>query len=123
MRAESNRWNLFCQTEWAINRFEETLQDYTHAPNSGNGLLSVAADAIADIRAGVDIDLAVIHTLTHVAKIQLQHTVALKEFGSHKKCLAAGRAVTAIIRQLSEFDYPYLDPIIGVSNLPLVFEF
>ena len=79
-------------------------------------------DAIVDVRAGVYIDLAVIHTLTHVAKIQLQHTVALKEIGSHKKCLAAARAVTAIVRQLSEFDYAYLDPIVGVSVISIIFK-
>lgn len=70
--------------------------------------------------AGVETELVVVHTLAHVAAVQLHHPFAQKEAASHDKCVDAARAVTGVIRQLAEPDYAFLDPIVGVSP-PRVF--
>ena len=75
----------------------------------------MADDSGASVR--VDVEIALVHTLARVAAIQLHHQFASKERNSHEKCLKAAREVTTIVRQLTEYDYPFLDPIIGVSTI------
>jgi hypothetical protein len=61
--------------------------------------------------------LAVVHTLTYVASVQLHHVFALKDATSHEKCLAAAGGAISIIREIADQDFQFLDPIMGVSIL------
>jgi hypothetical protein len=104
--AEPGQWEQVCQISFALSRFTSSLPSYIVADDSG-----------ASVR--VDVEIALVHTLARVAAIQLHHQFASKERNSHEKCLKAAREVTTIVRQLNEYDYPFLDPIIGVSTSAL----
>ncbi|KAJ7221622.1 hypothetical protein GGX14DRAFT_670523 [Mycena pura] len=55
----------------------------------------------------IDVDLFAVHTMMHVATLHL-HKDALGRATFH-----AGNAILALIRQLNEGDYEYLDPILS----------
>lgn len=104
MPAEPGQWEQVCQISFALSRFTTSLPSYI-VPSENPAIVHV------------DVELALVHTLAHVSAIQLHHPFASKERNAHEKCLKAARDVTTIIRQLDEIDYPFLDPIIGVSSL------
>lgn len=66
-----------------------------------------------------DVELLNVHTLIYAATIYLNRPLADVQPASFEKCLMAAGAVTALIRQLSDRDYEYLDPISSVSASPL----
>ena len=83
---------------------------------SGSASLSTSV-SVAPPR--LDVQLALVHTLAHAASLQLLgHASQRSKIDLQKRCLDSARAMTTIIRHLSEFNYPFLDPIIGVSTEP-----
>lgn len=59
--------------------------------------------------------LIVVHTLIQVAVLQLYQRFAQDDPVTYDKCSAAAKACATITKYISEQDYDYLDPIIGVS--------
>ncbi|CAK5265903.1 unnamed protein product [Mycena citricolor] len=57
--------------------------------------------------------LIAVHTLAHTALISLHDRLASNDPVSYEQCSHAARACCAIITQLSETDFAYLDPILG----------
>ncbi|KAF8629149.1 hypothetical protein AX17_005734 [Amanita inopinata Kibby_2008] len=55
------------------------------------------------------------HTLTYTAVIKLFQSLSAEDVVSFEKCARAARSCTVIIKQLSDQDYAFLDPIVGVS--------
>ncbi|TCD63276.1 hypothetical protein EIP91_005766 [Steccherinum ochraceum] len=60
-----------------------------------------------------DIDLFVIHTMIHVSTLHLHRDLAKTQAVPYEKCWIAANAVTTLVRELSENDYNFLDPIIS----------
>lgn len=56
----------------------------------------------------IDVDLFAIHTMMHVATLHLYKDALGRE------TLHAGNSILALIRQLNDGDYEYLDPILTV---------
>jgi hypothetical protein len=54
------------------------------------------------------------HTLAHAAIIHLYYPFGTEDPTSYEKCLRAARSIVTVINHLSEVDYDFLDPIIGV---------
>ncbi|KLO15342.1 hypothetical protein SCHPADRAFT_902493 [Schizopora paradoxa] len=78
---------------------------FTHSPNNSNLASStsnsstpIPPDSVDAIDAA-DPELILIHTLLHVATIQLFHPFAQKDARAHAKCLGAARAVTGVLRR------------------------
>jgi hypothetical protein len=67
----------------------------------------------------IDVDLFAIHTMVHVSTLHLHKDIMGQE------CFHAASAVLALIRQLNDGDYEYLDPILSVRGafLPRVLIF
>jgi hypothetical protein len=61
----------------------------------------------------IDHSLFVVHGLLHAATIQLHSPFALKDQASQQKSTAVATVATAMIHDLDEMDYPFLDPIMG----------
>lgn len=59
--------------------------------------------------------LIIVHTLIQVSVLNLYQKFAQDDPVAYDKCSAAAKAVVAITKYISEQDYDYLDPIIGVS--------
>ncbi|KAI0081436.1 hypothetical protein K474DRAFT_1682025 [Panus rudis PR-1116 ss-1] len=59
----------------------------------------------------IDIDLLTIHTLVQVSIIHLHRELADTNQESYQKCIVAANTVTAYLRQLSDNEFVYLDPI------------
>lgn len=57
------------------------------------------------------------HTLAHAAIIHLYYPFGTEDPTSYEKCLRAARTIVTIIKHLSEVDFEFLDPVIGVSRL------
>ncbi|KAI0927943.1 hypothetical protein AcW2_004110 [Taiwanofungus camphoratus] len=58
-----------------------------------------------------DIDLVGIHTLIYAATIHLNRDFIETQPSSYEKCLISANSVTALVRNLSDNDYDFLDPI------------
>ncbi|KAF8627219.1 hypothetical protein AX15_004481 [Amanita polypyramis BW_CC] len=58
------------------------------------------------------------HTLAHTAMIQLYRSFSSDDAVSFEKCARAARSCIIIIKQLTDQDFSFLDPIIGVSFEP-----
>jgi hypothetical protein len=56
------------------------------------------------------------HTLAHAAIIHLYYTFGTEDPASYEKCLRAARSIVTTIKHLSEVDFDFLDPIIGVRS-------
>ena len=63
------------------------------------------------------------HTLAHAAVVHLYYPFGTEDPTSYQKCLRAARAIVTIIKHLSEVDFEFLDPIIGVSRFASQVEF
>ena len=63
-----------------------------------------------------DVDLVAIHTLIYTATIHLHRDHIETQTQSFEKCLYAASSVAALVRELSEDDYAFLDPITSVST-------
>jgi hypothetical protein len=59
--------------------------------------------------------LIVVHTLIQVSILHLYQRFAQDDPVTYEKCSAAAKACVAITKYISDQDYDYLDPIIGVS--------
>lgn len=59
--------------------------------------------------------LLVAHVLAHTALVQLYRPLAQDDPIMFDKCARSARACVAVIKHISERDYKYLDPIVGVS--------
>lgn len=64
-----------------------------------------------------DVDLVSIHTLIYTATIHLHRDHIETQTPSFEKCLYAASSVAALVRELNEDDYAFLDPINSVSIL------
>jgi len=62
-----------------------------------------------------------IHTLTHAATIHLYHPFGHEDPVAYEKCLGAARCCVSITKHITEADYEFLDPILGVSPPLLCF--
>ncbi|TFY60244.1 hypothetical protein EVJ58_g5273 [Rhodofomes roseus] len=58
-----------------------------------------------------DVDLVTIHTLIYTATIHLHRDHIEAQTQSFEKCLYAASSVAALVRELNEDDYAFLDPI------------
>jgi hypothetical protein len=56
----------------------------------------------------IDVDLFAVHTMMHVATLHLYKDALGRE------TFLAGNSILALIRQLNDGDYEYLDPILSV---------
>ena len=56
------------------------------------------------------------HTLAHAAIIHLYYPFGTEDPASYEKCLRAARSIVTVIKHLSEVDFDFLDPIIGVRS-------
>lgn len=63
--------------------------------------------------------LIITHTLAHTAMIHLHRSMARDDPISFDKCLQSARAGLALIKLISDQDFAFLDPIIGVSSAHL----
>ncbi|GJJ11872.1 hypothetical protein Clacol_006110 [Clathrus columnatus] len=64
-------------------------------------------------RTVVDTSLFVIHALLQAATIQLHSQFAFKDVASQQKSATVAALATAMVHDLEESDYPFLDPIMG----------
>jgi hypothetical protein len=55
------------------------------------------------------------HTLAHAAIIHLYYPFGTEDPTSYEKCLRAARSIVTVIKHISEVDFDFLDPVIGVS--------
>ncbi len=93
------------------------------SPSSSSGVpvsTNNSTSSDSDSNAMIDSELVLIHTLVHVATVQLFHPFAQKDAGAHAKCLGAARAVTALLRLVllsvdvdADVVVGALDPIMG----------
>lgn len=60
------------------------------------------------------------HTLAHSATIYLHRSFALDDPMSFKKSSQAARACVSLIKQISERDFAFLEPMIGVRPLHFI---
>ena len=61
-----------------------------------------------------EMDLFVIHTMIHVSTLHLHRELAQTQAVPYEKCWIAANNVMSLVRELSDSDYDYLDPIISV---------
>lgn len=59
--------------------------------------------------------LIVIHTLCRVATIILHGIFGQRDPSSHAQVLAAAETVAMLLRSVNLSDFPFVDPIMGVS--------
>ena len=59
--------------------------------------------------------LYMVHSLAHTAMIRLHQPFMTDDQVSREKSLRAARAVTLVTKHISEPDFDYLDPLMGVS--------
>lgn len=64
-------------------------------------------------RPRVDASLTVIHALLHAATIQLHSPFAFKDPASQQRSSTVAALATAMVHDLDESDYAFLDPIMG----------
>lgn len=64
-------------------------------------------------RPRVDTSLLVIHALLHAATIQLHSHFAFKDPSSQQKSSTVAALATAMVHDLDDSDYAFLDPIMG----------
>jgi hypothetical protein len=65
---------------------------------------------------GAESLLLVIHTLAHVATIQLHNPFCLNSDGSRARAGSAAMAVVGLLRQTNLRNFGYIDAIVGVST-------
>ena len=97
-------WNEHRSLDMSLSQFAANLP-----PFSSSGLFH-------DQSAVSDVELASIHIMMHAATIHLHRDFLEIISASYQRCLAAANAMTSIIRELSDGDYDYLDPIVSVST-------
>jgi hypothetical protein len=61
--------------------------------------------------------LIVTYSLAHTAMIHLHRTFALSDAVSFEKCSQASRACISVVKHISDGDFAFLEPIIGVRTL------
>lgn len=61
-----------------------------------------------------DVDVVTIHTLIYTATIHLHRDHIETQTPSFEKCLYAASSVAALVRELNEDDFAFLDPINSV---------
>ncbi|KAH8114130.1 hypothetical protein DFH11DRAFT_250715 [Phellopilus nigrolimitatus] len=108
MQAEPTQWEQLTQLEFALMHFMASLPSYVVVSSS----VPTSAYAAA-APTHVDLELALVHTLTHGATIQMHHPRAQADVHAHTACVRSAAAVTSIVRQLSDADFALLDPVIG----------
>lgn len=64
----------------------------------------------------LDVEIVDIYMLIYVATIHLHKEFIETQTTSFEKCLTSANSVTAIVRQLNEDDYGFLDPITSVGT-------
>lgn len=117
VRDQTTQWNQIVSMDFAVSNFAAALPGFYVSTPTFDPTMSLPRMTTL-----LDLDLAVVHTLTYICTIQLYHGMAQKERRAQEKCLIAARSVTTIIRQFVDYQYSCLDPIIGVSRplrLPL----
>ena len=60
--------------------------------------------------------LIVTYSLAQTAMIHLHRTFALSDAVSFEKCSQASRACISVVKQISDGDFAFLEPIIGVRD-------
>lgn len=63
--------------------------------------------------------LYMIHSLTHTAMIRLHQPFITDDQVSREKSLRAARSVTLVTKHISDADFDYLDPLMGVSSFSI----
>lgn len=61
------------------------------------------------------------HTLAHSAIIHLYYPFGTEDPSSYEKCLRAARSIMTVVKSLSDVDFDFLDPIIGVRPQLCIF--
>lgn len=64
----------------------------------------------------VNVPLALVHTLAHVATIQLHNIVAENDGDSYNRSLQAAHGAVTIIHELADADPDDMEMILGVRN-------
>ena len=100
------------ESDWAGQRSLEMSLAQFSANLPG---ISRHANQFAPTRA--DVELVTIHTLIYTATIHLHRDHIETQTPSFEKCLYAASSVAALVRELGEDDYAFLDPINSVSGL------
>ncbi len=59
--------------------------------------------------------LIVIHSLAHASMIRLHAPFMLDDTGSRDKCLRAARSLIHVTKLITDADFEFLDPVVGVS--------
>ncbi|KAF8485629.1 hypothetical protein JB92DRAFT_1537554 [Gautieria morchelliformis] len=96
-------WTDFQSVDAAISRLSVCLP---HVRHHGPGQTQTASR-------GNDTVIFVVHALLHAATIQLHAPFAFKDAASQQKSAAVAAVATAMIHNLDEADYAFLDPIMG----------
>lgn len=60
--------------------------------------------------------LIAVHTLAHTAMIHLYQRFAPDDLVSYDKCAHAARACSTVITHITDPDFAFLDPILGVRS-------
>ncbi|KZT74019.1 hypothetical protein DAEQUDRAFT_682747 [Daedalea quercina L-15889] len=94
------------ESDWASQRSLEMSLAQFSANLPG---ISRHANQFAPTRA--DVDLVTIHALIYAATIHLNRDHIETQTVSFEKCLYAASSVAALVRELGEDDYAFLDPI------------
>lgn len=98
LKADKSDWTDYCFAESALQRFSSTLPSLSDPTGRTSPIL--------------DYDYFAIQTMIFASFIHLQQGVLFDE-----RAFKAANSIVRLIRQLSEADYQYIDPIMSVSTL------
>ncbi|KAF9464608.1 hypothetical protein BDZ94DRAFT_1297108 [Collybia nuda] len=94
LKADKSEWTDYCFAESALQRFSSTLPSQSDRAGRTSPIL--------------DHDYFAIQTMTYTSFIHLQQGLLFDE-----RAFKAANSIIRLIRQLSEADYQYIDPIMG----------
>lgn len=98
-------WSTFQSIDFAITRFHATLPLVRNTGEMG--------EVLAQPHSPVNVPLALVHTLVHVATIQLHNIVANDNTDSYNRSLQAAHGAVTIIHELADADPDDMEMILG----------
>ena len=102
VQADPTHWEQLTQLEFTIASFCASLPDYCIPSNNVPG------------SSDIDVELAIVHTLSQAAIIQLYHPQAQRDVNAHATTVRAAATALNIVRRFSSItEYALLDPVIG----------
>lgn len=84
--------------------------------STASGLPPLSSLMFQDHYSPTDIALLTVHTLMNSAIIHLHRDFLERYQPSYQRCVSAARSITKAVRELSDTDYEFLNPILSVSN-------